>query len=90
MKILCCGFFPALQRTINYKAFRSYEVNRARTVSVAASGKATNVARVLSVLGAEPQLLSFAGGANGHTVRDLLTAENLSCHWVETCAETSI
>jgi len=90
MKILCCGFFPALQRTIEYKTFRPYEVNRAKTVSVAASGKATNVARVLNVLGAEPQLLSFAGGGNGKTVRDLLEAEQLPCRWVETQAETRI
>lgn len=90
MKILCCGFFPALQRTIEYKGFRPYEVNRAAKVSVAASGKVTNTARVLKVLGADPLLLSFAGGANGDTVRDLLDAEQLPCRWIETKAETRI
>lgn len=90
MKILCCGFFPALQRTIEYTAFRPYEVNRARKVSVAASGKATNTARVLKTLGADPLMLSFAGGTNGDTVRDLLEAEQLPCRWVETKAETRI
>ena len=72
MKILCCGFFPALQRTIEYKTFRPSKVNRARKVSVAASGKATNTARVLSQLGANPLMLSFAGGGNGDIVRELL------------------
>jgi len=90
MKILCCGFFPALQRTIEYASFRPYEVNRARKVSVAASGKVTNTARVLKILGADPQLLSFAGGSNGETVRNLLAQEQLSCRWVETNAETRI
>ncbi|MFA7256786.1 MAG: PfkB family carbohydrate kinase [Kiritimatiellales bacterium] len=90
MKILCCGFFPALQRTIEYAAFRPYEVNRARKVSVAASGKVTNTARVLKILGADPQLLSFAGGANGNTIRDLLETEQLPCRWIETKAETRI
>ncbi len=90
MKILCCGFFPALQRTIEYKCFRPHEVNRARRVSVAASGKATNTARVLAALGADPLMLSFAGGANGETVRDLLEHEQLPCRWVETKAETRI
>ncbi len=90
MKILCCGFFPALQRTIEYGSFRPYEVNRARKVSVAASGKATNTARVLKILGADPLMLSFAGGANGDTVRDLLEKEQLPCRWVETKAETRI
>jgi tagatose 6-phosphate kinase len=90
MKILCCGFFPALQRTIEYDAFRPYEVNRARKVAVAASGKATNTARVLKILGADPLMLSFAGGGNGDTVRDLLEKEQLPCRWVETKAETRI
>ncbi|MCC7300816.1 MAG: bifunctional hydroxymethylpyrimidine kinase/phosphomethylpyrimidine kinase [Verrucomicrobia bacterium] len=90
MKILCCGFFPALQRTIQYDAFRPYEVNRARNVSIAASGKATNTARVLKTLGADPLVLSFAGGGNGKTVRDLLEQEQIPCRWVETKAETRI
>lgn len=90
MKILCCGFFPALQRTIEYASFRPQEVNRARKVLVAASGKATNTARVLTVLGAEPQLLSFSGGGNGETVRELLETEQLPCRWIETKAETRI
>jgi len=90
MKILCCGFFPALQRTIEFASFRPGEVNRASKVSVAASGKATNTARVLKILGAEPLVLSFAGGSNGKTVRDLLEKEQLPCRWVETKAETRI
>ena len=90
MKILCCGFFPALQRTIEYASFRPGEVNRARNVSVTASGKVTNTARVLHLLGAEPLMLSFAGGSNGDTVRALLAAEQLPCRWVSTQTETRI
>lgn len=90
MKILCCGFFPALQRTIEYKSFRPGEVNRAVRVSVSASGKATNTARVLSLLGTDATMLSFAGGANGDTVRRLLEPTGFNCRWVETEAETRI
>lgn len=90
MKILCCGFFPALQRTIEYACFRPGEVNRARKVSVAASGKVTNTARVLGLLGADPLMLSFAGGGNGETVRHLLEQEQIACRWIETRAETRI
>ncbi len=90
MKILCCGFFPALQRTIEYASFRPYEVNRARKVSVAASGKATNTARVLKLLGADPLLLSSAGGANGDTLRNLLSQEQIPFNLIETKAETRI
>lgn len=59
-------------------------------VSVAASGKATNVARVLSELGADATMLSFVGGANGQTVRALLEPEAFECCWVDTEAETRI
>jgi len=90
MNILCCGFFPALQRTIETKSFRPGEVNRAVRVSVSASGKATNTARVLSRLGADATMLSFAGGTNGDTVRRLLEPEDFNCRWVETKAETRI
>ena len=90
MNILCCGFFPALQRTLEYKSFRPGEVNRVIDVSVAASGKATNAARVLSQLGAKATILSFAGGANGKTVRELLEPEAFECCWVDTEAETRI
>lgn len=90
MNILCCGFFPALQRTLEYAALRPGGVNRARRVSVTASGKATNTARVLKTLGADPLILSFCGGDNGKTVRDLLEQEQLPCRWIETKTETRI
>jgi tagatose 6-phosphate kinase len=90
MKTLCCGFFPALQRTIEYASFRPHEVNRARKVFVAASGKVTNTARVLKILGADPLMLSVAGGANGDTLRNLLDHEQIHCNLIETKAETRI
>lgn len=90
MKILCCGFFPTLQRTLEYKSFRPGEVNRAVNLSIAASGKATNAARVLSQLGAEPTLLSFIGGRTGETVRDFLDQEPFSCRLIETKVPTRV
>jgi tagatose 6-phosphate kinase len=90
MKILCCGFFPTLQRTLEFSALKTSEVNRARSVSISASGKATNTARVLHLLGADSTLLSFAGGANGETIQNLLEPEPFNCHWVETKTETRI
>lgn len=90
MKILCCGFFPTLQRTLEYKSFRPGEVNRAVNLSIAASGKATNAARVLSQLGAEPTMLSFIGGRTGETVRDFLDQEPFSCRLIETKVPTRV
>lgn len=90
MKMLCCGFFPALQRTLEYKTLRLGEVNRARQVCVSASGKATNSARVASQLGADVQLISFAGGANGEQLRELLAKEAFEFKAIATRAETRI
>ncbi|MFA5689097.1 MAG: PfkB family carbohydrate kinase [Kiritimatiellales bacterium] len=90
MKILCCGFFPALQRTIEYSSFRTGEVNRAKKVSVTASGKVANVARVVKQLGGDPLLLSFIGGATGETVKQLLAKEQVDCRWIATAAATRI
>lgn len=90
MKILCCGFFPALQRTLEYKTFRPGEVNRARTVSLSVGGKATNTSRVLAALGADPLMISFIGGATGETTQAIIDAEGWPCDWIETDAETRV
>jgi 1-phosphofructokinase len=76
MKILCCGFFPALQRTLSLSKLEVGAVNRARSVTRTVGGKASNSARVLEMLGAEPVLLGFSGGFTGMAVCDLLDKEN--------------
>lgn len=86
--VLCCGCFPALQRTLEFDTFRPGAVLRARRVTLSASGKATNAARALKTLGAAPRLLSFAGGHQGQRLRELLAAEKIPGHWVETRTET--
>ena len=88
MKILCCGFFPALQRTLNFAKVELGSVNRARSVMRSVGGKATNSVRVLKTLGAEPLLLGFAGGYTGLAIRDMLDEEAIAHRFIDTEGET--
>ena len=88
MKILCCGFFPALQRTLNFTKIEIGTVNRARSVIRSVGGKATNSVRVLKILGAESLLLGFAGGYTGMAIRDMLDEENIEHRFIDTEIET--
>ena len=90
MKILCCGIFPALQRTLELKTLKTGAVNRVQTVTRSVGGKATNAARVLKTLGADPLLFGFAGGENGETIKHLLDQEGIEHAFVETEAETRV
>jgi len=96
MKILCCGIFPALQRTLELKTLKTGSVNRVRSVTQSVGGKATNAARVLKTLGACPAeglgadslLFGFAGGETGETIKHLLDDEGIEHAFVETDVPT--
>ncbi|NOU36062.1 MAG: 1-phosphofructokinase family hexose kinase [Kiritimatiellaceae bacterium] len=88
MKILCCGIFPALQRTLEMKSLKLGAVNRVRSVTLSVGGKATNAARVLNTLGGDPLLFGFAGGNNGAVIKRLLDDEGITHAFVGTNAET--
>ncbi len=88
MKILCCGIFPALQRTLELKTLKPGSVNRVRSVTQSVGGKATNTARVLQTLGADSLLFGFAGGDTGETIKQLLDEEGIEHAFVETHVPT--
>ncbi len=88
MRILCCGFFPALQRTLNFAKVEIGAVNRASSVMRSVGGKAANSVRVLKALGAEPLLLGFAGGYTGMAIRDMLDDEGIAHQFIGTEIET--
>ena len=90
MKILCCGIFPALQRTLELKSLKPGAVNRVRAVTQSVGGKATNTARVLETLGADSLLFGFAGGETGETIKHLLDEEGIEYTFVETDVPTRI
>ena len=88
MKILCCGIFPALQRTLELKTLKTGAVNRAYAVTQSVGGKATNTARVLHTLGANPVLFGFIGGETGETIKNLLNEEGIDHAFVDTAIAT--
>jgi 1-phosphofructokinase family hexose kinase len=90
MKVLCCGIFPALQRTLELTSLRAGAVNRVRSVTLSVGGKATNAARVLKALGTDPLLIGFAGGDNGAAIKRLLDAEEIAHAFVGTQSETRV
>ena len=61
-----------MQRTLLFNALATGAVNRAKRVLVTASGKGINVARVLTVLGANAHLVHPLGGASGRFIADTL------------------
>ncbi len=76
--ILCIGLTPTVQRTMRFDRFEVGGVNRARETAVTASGKAVNVARVLTTLGADAHLVHPLGGGSGTFVESTLSAEGVA------------
>ncbi len=73
--ILVAGLSPAWQRILTFDELRPGEVNRAKTVSECASGKAINVALALKSLGEAPILLTVLGGVRGALLAESLHSE---------------
>jgi len=76
--ILVVGATPTVQRTMFFaQALAPGAVNRAREVHVSASGKAVNVARVVTLVGGAARLVHSLGGDTGRFVARALDAENV-------------
>lgn len=75
--ILCVGVTPCIQRTLRFHHLVPGQVNRAHAVSVAASGKGTNVSRVIRGLGGSPRLVTLLGGASGEDFHGRIQAEGI-------------
>ncbi len=90
-RILCCGLFPALQRTLQLATLTPGTVNRVQCpAGVSVGGKAVNTARVLKTLGAEPVLTGLCGGDTGTAIKRLLDAEGLTHAFVQTVAASRL
>lgn len=76
--ILCVGATPTVQRTLRCARVALGEVNRAREVHVTASGKAVNVARVVTLLGGESKLVHCLGGDTGRWVAQMLDRDGVA------------
>lgn len=72
---LCVGVSPNIQRTLRFPHLRTGEVNRATSIRCSASGKATNVFRILRTLGCPARLTGFVGRENAERFLELLGAD---------------
>jgi tagatose 6-phosphate kinase len=88
--VLCVGVTPAWQETLEFDRVQLGEVNRCRTVTLSAAGKAGNVARVLHTLGAPVILLSFCGGETGKLRLGDLKRAGVSVQIVPTRSATRV
>lgn len=86
--IICLGTTPAKQRTLTFSSFAIDAVNRATSVRESASGKVTNVARVLTTLGAPATATGFLGGEAGAFLQRDMDAAGMKHDFIVTSAET--
>jgi len=89
--ILVVGLSPTVQRTLRFAGSPVLgQVNRATETFVTASGKAANVARVVTLLGANARLVHVLGGEPGRWVARALEGENVPADttWVGENAPT--
>lgn len=88
--ILCVGLTPTVQRTMRFERLTPGAVNRATQTLVTASGKAVNVARVVTLLGGEARLVQFLGGDTGRYIARTLEAQGIPQEivWIDSDAPT--
>jgi len=79
-----------VQRIIEFERFEKDLVNRASRVTIGVGGKGANTARMTTQLGASPELVGFAGGANGRLLEEMLSNEGVAFRHVEVEGETRI
>lgn len=81
--ILVVGLSPTVQRTLRFAGSPVLgQVNRAAETFVTASGKAVNVARVVTLLGGNARLVHVLGGESGRFVACALDDENVACETI--------
>jgi 1-phosphofructokinase family hexose kinase len=77
--ILAVGLNPSWQKTLEFENLQFYEVNRARSVKLMASGKGINFARAAENWGKQKAaVFQFAGGDTGEKICRYLDAEPIS------------
>lgn len=82
--VLAVGLSPAIQKTVLFDDFKVNEVNRAQSYHIAASGKCTNVARVLTQASVSTHCLTIAGRENRQEFETLCARDGVSLSAIET------
>jgi 1-phosphofructokinase family hexose kinase len=74
--VLAVGLNPAWQKTLEFDDLQFYEVNRAKSVKLIASGKGINFVRAAGNWGKQKAaVFQFTGGETGDKIRDYLDQE---------------
>lgn len=86
--ILCLGPTPCYQRTMSFKSVSLDAVNRTSEVHEYASGKSTNVARVLHELDEPVRAITFVGGMRGSAFEGDLLRSGIAYELIRVKPET--
>jgi tagatose 6-phosphate kinase len=86
-EIIVLNLNPAIQNTLIFDRLIPGEVNRAREHYIDASGKGTNVARVLVQLGRKVQLVGHAGGRDRGLFLELCEKDHIDFRLFESDSE---
>jgi 1-phosphofructokinase family hexose kinase len=86
--ILVVALNPALDVTHHVRGVDWVGVNRPAVVRAQAGGKGLNVARTLRAIGAEVQVIGFAGGVTGEEVKSALGELGVPAAFTRICGET--
>jgi 1-phosphofructokinase family hexose kinase len=90
LMFVCLSANPAVDKRLRLTRLVPGAVNRATEVKAAPGGKATHVAMVLRILGADPDWIGFAGGASGQELLDGLCALGIRAHPIRTQHATRV
>jgi tagatose 6-phosphate kinase len=88
--ILCVGTTPTVQRTMVFDRLAVDEVNRAAEVTEYSSGKAINVARVLTQIGEVALAAGFLGGRRGDFLEEDLKGWRIPTENVRVTGQTRL
>jgi len=89
--VIAVGLNPAWQKTLVFEKLNFYEVNRAKSVSLMASGKGINFVRAAGFWGkADSIVYQFAGGENGSKIVKYLDDEGLKHYSEKVVPETRV
>ncbi|MBT8381519.1 MAG: 1-phosphofructokinase, partial [Ignavibacteria bacterium] len=86
--ILTVTLNPLLERRYFFNKIKTSSENRLGKKVLKAGGKGINVSRQLNKLGIENISLTFTGGLNGKTFKEILRSEGISFKDIQTKSET--
>jgi 1-phosphofructokinase family hexose kinase len=88
--ITVAGLTPSLDLTYTVDSLRPGRIHRVPEVVRCAGGKALNMARAASTVGADVTVVAILGGPTGRSLQEMLASEGLAFTAVHSPAETRI